>query len=190
MRIMFVRSIWSRFASILAAVALLSPSLAGPAASEVSAPEFAIKAAYLLKFPPFIDWPASAFATSTSPFNLCVLGPDPFGASLDEAVRGRQVGAHPVRLERMDSAANLADCQILYVGGASSSVDAEALKKVRAAPVLTVTEEGSGLTGSIVQFVVRGGHVRFNIDTAAASASGVVISAKLLDLAAAFRGES
>src|SRR6185312_12207432 len=56
-------------------------------------------------------------------------------------------------------------------------------------PVLTVTDsDDADSSGSIVQFVIRGGHVRFEIDNAAAVRSHLAISSKLLGLAVAVKG--
>src|ERR1700756_4784994 len=59
-------------------------SVAGfPVSTRSDTLEYAVKAAYLYKFTPFVEWPASAFAGPGSPFNVCVLGDDPFGPALD-----------------------------------------------------------------------------------------------------------
>lgn len=169
------------------ALALILAGWALPMSANSGAPEYIIKAAYLYKFTPFIEWPSSAFATPTSPFNLCVVGADPFGASLDQAMAGHQVGDHPVRVLRLQALDGSEGCHILYLGGMSGDQAAAAISKVHGAPVLTVTEENAAVSGGVIQFVVRDGHVRFIIDAAAAAANRVVISAKLLSLAASTR---
>ena len=146
--------------------------------------EYVVKAAYLYKFTPFVEWPASAFSAPASPFYLCVLGDDPFGSSLDQAVRGHLVGDHPVRIRRLQTLEEAGECHILYLGTARAKLASAALEKVHGAPVLTVTEQSSGVSGGVVRFLIKDGHVRFTIDTAAAAANRMVISAKLLSLAA------
>ena len=170
-------------------VAILSPLIGVvPAIAQNDTLEYAIKAAYLYKFTPFIEWPASAFAGPTSPFYVCILGGDPFGSTLDQALSDHQVGEHPVKLRRLRTVDTAADCHILYLGTAPAQEAAAALAKVRGSPVLTVTEQNRGVAGGVVQFVVKGGHVRFTIDAGAASTNRVVISAKLLSLAASVKG--
>ncbi|HEX7759980.1 MAG TPA: YfiR family protein [Caulobacteraceae bacterium] len=149
--------------------------------------EYAVKAAYLYRFAPFVQWPPDAFASAASPFNLCVLGDDPFGAALDQAVRGQSVGDHPVVVRRLRAAEVATGCQILYVQDARRPALASALRGVRGAPVLTVSDQGRG-DGTIIQFVVKEGHVRFSIDTGLAAASHVTISSKLLSLAVTTEG--
>src|ERR1700704_5980613 len=48
--------------------------------------EYQVKAAFLLNFTKFVEWPASAFASADSPIAICVWGDDPFGKILDQIV--------------------------------------------------------------------------------------------------------
>jgi len=57
--------------------------------------EQAVKASYLFKFGPFVDWPANAFADSGGAFQICIIGRDPFGRVLDEIVRGQKIHGRP-----------------------------------------------------------------------------------------------
>jgi len=175
-------------AQLLALVLLAPPAETQAAASDGSL-ESVVKAAYLYKFAPFVEWPPTAFASASSPFNICVLGADPFGASLEQVLAGHQVREHSVRIRRLQAADQPDDCQILYAAASRAQV-AAALSRVKGAPVLTVTEQSLGVSGAMVQFYVKDGHVRFTLDPAAAQAHGMMISAKLLSLAAAIQAGS
>src|SRR6185295_17077931 len=65
---------------------LVSVAIAAPAPSE-----YQVKAVFLFNFTQFVDWPAQSFADARAPFVIGVLGRDPFGSALDEAVRGETV---------------------------------------------------------------------------------------------------
>lgn len=158
--------------------------LAGPAAGQGSPLELAIKATYLYKFAPFVEWPEHAFASPQSPFSLCVVGTDPFGDVLDEAVAGQHVSGRPIVVRRLAAATRNPGCQILFVAGSPAESVAAALATVRGTPVLTVTDnENNTEAKGIVNFVLQDNHVRFQIDNMAAAANGLVISSKLLSLA-------
>jgi hypothetical protein len=148
--------------------------------------EYAVKAAYLYKFAPFVEWPPTAFASASSPFQLCVLGRDPFGTSLDQAVNGQRVDEHRVVVRRLDRVDAASGCHVLYLGASSSQTAAEALRAVRGLPILTVADSGRD-GGAIIKFVVKDNRVRFDIDTAAAAANHVTISSKLLAMAVSVR---
>jgi hypothetical protein len=149
--------------------------------------EYAVKAAYLYKFAPFVQWPPAVFASASSPFQLCILGQDPFGASLERAVSGQRVDDHPVtvrRLARVDAASG---CHMVYLGASRAQTPAEALRALRGSPTLTVADGGRD-AGAIIKFVIKDNRVRFDIDVAAATANHMTISSKLLALATSERG--
>ncbi|HJU17270.1 MAG TPA: YfiR family protein [Stellaceae bacterium] len=152
--------------------------------AETNPLELAIEATYLVKFGAFVEWPAGAFPTATSPFYLCVAGTHPFGSLLDRAAAGASVDRHPIAIRRLDAVPRDVGCHILFVGaGGQPPLDA-ALAAVRGKPVLTVTavppaEPRKG----IVNFVMQNNHVRFAIDDRQAAADGLRISSQLLTLA-------
>ena len=61
------------------------------------------------------------------------------------------------------------------------------LGAIRGQPVLTVSDQGLRSPGAVIRFVLRQGRVRFAIDELAARSSGLMISSKLLNLAASVR---
>jgi hypothetical protein len=171
-----------RSLAALAVMAALSP---GPAAGDASL-EYAIKAAFLAKFTPYIDWPPASFQDATAPIKLCVLGPDPFGVALDRAAAGQR-DARLVSVLRLASPELAASCQLVFIA------NAEAARELPAGldnqPVLTVSDSED--VPAMIRFVVVQNHVRFMIDDGAARRSGLRISSRLLNLAVAVkRGRS
>lgn len=173
---------WAWLAALLAAASLPAPLMA-----QVAALETAVKATYLYKFVPFVEWPASAFATATSPLYVCVLGDAPFSDMLESAIKGQQVAQRPVAVRRLEKVEGPQGCHILYAANSAEQSAADALRLVRGAPVLTVTDRSRGVGGGVIQFVVKDGRVRFDIDQRQAAAQRVVISSKLLSLAVSAR---
>jgi protein-L-isoaspartate O-methyltransferase len=147
--------------------------------------EYAVKATFLYKFAAFVDWPADAFASPTSPINLCVALYDPFGSLLDQAAAGQRVGERPIVVRRLTTIDPRSGCHILYIGaGAGVEAVAEALAVVHGTPVLTVTDsERDPRATGVINFLIENNRVRFEIDDGAAAANGLTISSKLLSLA-------
>jgi len=145
--------------------------------------EYAVKAAYLYKFAPFVGWPANAFPTPASPFTICLFGDDPFGPALDQALRGQVVVGHRVVVRRLAAIGEDPGCQVLYLGRSAHPSATEALRALRGLPILTVTDEAQGSSGGVVQFVLREGRVRFALDADQARANGLELSSKLMALA-------
>lgn len=175
--------------ALAACLILLASGAAARPASD--ALEYAVKATYLYKFAPFIEWPEAALPSPSSPIALCVAGDDPFGDLLDQAVGGQRIGQHPIEVHRMQTARPDSGCHIMYVAGSAVQPVAQALDAIRGTPVLTVTDSASGADAKgIVHFVIRDNRVRFEIDDHAAAENGITISSKVLSLATSVRPRS
>src|SRR3546814_18869840 len=100
-------------------------------------------------------------------------------------VTGVQTCALPIWLKD----ASPAGCNLLFAGE-SSDLDPDILSGKAARPILTVTDRSKGVAGGMIEFVMQGGRVRFQIDERAARASGPRISSKPLGLALAGIGRA
>ncbi|HWC96698.1 MAG TPA: YfiR family protein [Candidatus Sulfopaludibacter sp.] len=144
--------------------------------------EYQVKAAFLLNFTKFVEWPQSAFESPDSPFTVCVLGDDPFGGSLNRLVEGESVDGRKVAIERLRRPPKHKACQVLFV--ANSEKDVRAALSAVGPGVLTVGENESFLReGGIIMFVIEGRHVRFDISQRAAANASLTVSARLLSVA-------
>ncbi len=163
------------------ACAMMAMSAAPARAASASSLEYPIKATFLNKFGDFITWPAEA--AQPPAFNICVLGDDPFGPVIDQALRGKAMQGRPMALVRVRDTAAASTCQILYIGKTGDT--AAVLTALAGRPVLPVTAavSWSGPARRIIHFTVSDNRVRFIIDDAAAAAAGLAISSKLLAVA-------
>lgn len=173
----------------ICAVGVMLSTTAGRAAMPVGELELAIKASYLAKFGPFVQWPPAAMPADAAPMHLCVVGIDPFGGRLDDAVRGLQIQGHGVSIVRMRAIdrPSAATCQIMFVGKPQGQPTAVTLRTVADLPVLTVTDRSRGIRGGIIEFVLDHDRVRFAVDETGVRQSGLQISSKLLALAVGAR---
>jgi len=168
---------------LTAAIALLLTG--GSAASQPAANlETAVKATYLYKFAPFVTWPDPTDHSLT----LCIVGADPFGDILDRAVAGQGYNGRPFRILRLPTVGADSGCAVAYLGGSSDQSVVSALKALKGAPVLTVTQNSQAQ--GMIDFVNQQGHVRFRVNLAAAGESHLEISSKLLAMAVSVRDAS
>jgi hypothetical protein len=178
-----------RTAPFLAGVVMAGMAHWTPAGADAPL-EYAVKAAYLPKFIPFITWPESTFVSPGAPVNICVLGADPFGGKLDQEAGSLRAGERPVAVRHLAEPDPEASCQLLFMGsGTDPAVVEGTLDAMKGKPVVTVTDSGLKAHG-VISFLIDANHVRFDIDDAAAAQSGLVISSKLLGLAHAVRQRS
>jgi len=173
-----------RSGSALAVVALGVALLPGKASAADESVEYAVKAAFLHKFGSFVEWPATAFASPTSPFQLCVVGEDPFGAALDKAVSGQQIARRPVEVRRLKTVKPDSGCHIAYLAASETQRLAQIIEALRGSSVLTVSDGRSpGVATGIINFVIKDDRVRFDIDDEAAAQNRLALSSKLLSVA-------
>jgi hypothetical protein len=159
-------------------------SFASSARSAEENVEYNVKAAFLFNFTKFVDWPADSFADEKAPFQLCVLGEDPFGGSLDDVVANETVSGRPIVVRRLPRGTDPRFCQILFLGRTERERQAEVLAGLRGAPVLTVGESDRFLAdGGLIRFFLDARKVRFEIHLPNVERTPLKISSKLLRLA-------
>jgi hypothetical protein len=146
--------------------------------------EYELKAAFLFNFAKFVDWPPNSFAGPDAPFLVCVLGTDPFGGALDNALRGKVIAEHAASVSRIKRVADINGCQILFIAASESHLLPEVLAKIRGQYVLVIGESDDfASSGGAIQFTLEENRVRFFINPDAAGRAGLKISSKLLALA-------
>jgi uncharacterized protein DUF4154 len=161
---------------------LLAPAAGGRAGAGDTV-EYPVKAAFLFNFARFVSWPADALASS-SQVAICVLGADPFGDALDEAVAGKRVEGRPLKVRRFAGLEELEPCPVLFVSASEERHLPAILERLKGAPVLTVGNSAEfARRGGVIGFYLEGNKVRFEIDPAAAGRVGLKVSAKLLSVA-------
>ena len=149
-----------------------------------------MKAAFLFDFGKFVEWPEGSYASAKSPFSICVLGEDPFGAALDQTLHGKFIASRAVSLSRVKDAASAQHCQIVFVSRSEKSRLATIFASFRGSNALLVGEtDGFAALGGAIQFTLEENHIRFAINPDAIRRAGLQVSSQLLALAKIVRDE-
>lgn len=147
--------------------------------------EYQVEAVFVFNFSHFVEWPPRSFAGASDPFVIGILGSDPFGANLDEAVRGEQVNGHPLVVRRFRNIGEVEHCQILFIDRSESGRLGEILAALNGRSTLTVSQaEDAAERGVMIQFANENKRIRLRINVDSARAAGLTISSKLLRPAA------
>ncbi len=150
--------------------------------------EYQVKATYLYNFGRFVKWPETVPAGKGDSFSVCVLGLDPFGPILDSTLAGEALGGKPVVLRRITKPQEAGDCRILFISSTEEKHLKEILTALDESGVLTVSDmPGFTRRGGMIQFVLEGDRVRFEINLASAENARLVLSSELLKVAAAVK---
>lgn len=180
------------FGAILAAaVPLASPPVARAAPTDTAvapaASPDAVKAAFLISFVRFTDWPAN-IPPSTAPYSIGISGNR---AIEDELIRlgdRKLVLGHRLRVVRINNPDDLDNLQIAYFDSAATQLDAlparEALPLLRGRPVLTVSDAEDFIAlGGMVRIYREEKALHLEIAPEPVRDAGLVLSSYLLSLA-------
>jgi len=172
-----------RFCSLILVIAAgLSARSAG---AQSVADEYQVKAAYILNFARFVEWPPEVLPAS-SPLTIAVVGNDPFGGSLENVLRGSSANGHVIRVRYVHWNDSLSQCQIIFISASEEPHLVQILRNLGNAGVLTVSDiDRFSLRGGVIEFLMVGNRVRFDINRTPAVAARLTISSRLLRVARA-----
>jgi len=150
--------------------------------------EYEVKAAFLYKFTKFVEWPEEAFSGPDAPLTIGVLGEDPFGYALEEAVRGKTVSNRRIEVQRTRSATESQRCQMVFISASEEPKLGATLGALKGSSILTIGDVGRfAERGGMIGLLKDGNKIRFQINIDAAEDAGLKISSQLLNLAEVVR---
>lgn len=141
--------------------------------------EYDLKAAYLLNFASYVEWPGPP-----KPLAICIYGDNPFKAATIASLLKAKAGQIDAGFKYPSQLEHLADCNILYLAQSEQENFGKAITLLHNAPVLIVTDVQDGLPqGAMINLITESNRLRFEINIDRALASKLKISSKLLKLA-------
>jgi hypothetical protein len=175
------RSWGGRLLLALGAIALSLGDARVAKAAPAESREYEVKAVFLFNFAQFVEWQKDAFPDASAPLVIGILGSDPFGAYLDEAVRGERVNDRAIVIRRFSSVGDVGTCHILFISKSEAPNLGDILAALKGRSILTVSDmDQFSRDGGMIRFVMESNKVRLRINNDAARAAGLRISSKLL----------
>lgn len=157
--------------------------LAAPGATRAADAEHQVMAAWLFNFAKYCEWPGAVFPREDAPIVVGVLGADPFGEALEQAVGGKSINNRKVTLLRSNRLEDLQAAHILFVARAEKPRLRELLAELSRRPVLTVSDlPGFTEAGGGIYLFAEEDSVRFFINNEAAEKAGLRLRAQLIRL--------
>ena len=146
--------------------------------------EYQVKAFFLYNFARYVEWPAETFKAANDPIVICILGQNPFGGALEQAVAGKVLGTRSFAVRQISDTPPGSSCHILFVNSSERRRFRSMAGRLKGSAVLSVGETpGFTADGGVINFKLENGKVRFEIDVEAAGREHLRISSKLLSLA-------
>ena len=176
------------------------PHTAETSSSNTAALPAALKAAFVLNFARYAEWPQTSFASAEDPIDFLVIGDEGVAEALEAlAERAAPVSGRPVRVrsvvaERAEEPARLLaelrEVEVLFVGrDVSPTALSRLLRELAGAPLLTVGDvDGFAAAGGMLGLVPEQNRYVFDANPRAIAAAGVEVSARVLKLARSLQG--
>jgi hypothetical protein len=154
--------------------------------------EYTVKGAYLLNFGKFMRVSPGA-ETNPNNFDICIVGDDPFGSSLDNITAGEQIDGRPVRIVRLEKPdldkPDSRQCAIAYLSASEDRRIEQDLAAFKDSDTLTVSDAPDFLKrGGMIQFLLVSNHVRFSVNLDPVRRTHLNLSSELLRVAASVSG--
>lgn len=173
-----------RLAVLLCCVLFLGAG-AGRSPAKTPLSEFQVKAAYLLKFAAFVEWPDLDTHAGSATVRIGIIGQDPFGELLPAFIPADEpegISYQVVRLAPDEK--DMTGFQMLYFGGTDVNSRTSILAELANSAVLTIGEgEEFAEQGGIISFFLQHNRVRFLINPKKAKRVNLRINVQLLSLA-------
>ncbi|MGA9511139.1 MAG: YfiR family protein [Candidatus Sulfotelmatobacter sp.] len=157
------------------------PSIQGQHAKPT---EYEVKATYLYNFSRFVEWPAEPLQAQSDSFAICVLGDNPFGPALKATVAQETISGKSVVAKQVPAPQDAISCRVLFISSSEDKRLKEILTSLGTASVLTVSDlPNFAQRGGMVQFILEGNKVRFEVNSSTAERAGLTLSSELLKVA-------
>jgi len=153
-------------------------------AGDAAPSEAQVKAAFLLNFPKYVEWPATAFAETNSPMVVAIFSADDVADEFSAMSARRIIDGHAIRLTRVTTVEQCRGCHILFIGSGQSRKAPDLLPKLRGLNILTVGESDGFLEqGGMINLARRDRRIMLEVNMDSIQQTGLKISSKLLALA-------
>ncbi|MET0962403.1 MAG: YfiR family protein [Noviherbaspirillum sp.] len=181
----FGKSIIGRLAPALLCAALaLAPARAQPAvdSAPASALEMQVIAASLFRFLGYVEWPPQALPPG-APYVIGIIGADAIAEELAAVAASRTINERAVMVRRLKPGEQFDGVHELFVSGTVASRQ-QAIQAARQLPALIVTHaEGALDRGSMINFRLVDGRLRFEVALDAMDEAGLKVSSRMLSVA-------
>jgi hypothetical protein len=175
---------WGCRVVFLIALALCSSVIPPVHAGDVAPSEAQVKAAFLLNFPKYVQWPTSAFTDTNSPIIVAILDAGDVADEFATMSEGRSIDGRMVRLVRATSIEQCRDAHIVFIGSEESRKSHDLLSKLGSLNILTVGESDGFLdAGGMINLARRERRVVLEVNMDSIRKGGLKVSSKLLALA-------
>jgi hypothetical protein len=154
----------------------------------MAAQEETLKAAFVLNFLKFVEWPQQGPVDTNATLLVAVIGNDPIAPVLQKTLDGKSVQERKVAVRLFQNAAEWKSgdnsCQALFVTTAARSMWKEIHAVIANRSMLTISDSPEFCAGGgMLNLFEKDNRIRFEANLGAASGAGLKMRAEFLKLA-------
>jgi hypothetical protein len=167
------------YASTLTFLLLFSGKVAAQNQANFAPKEHHVKAAFLVKFIKYIEWPA----IENNTFKMGVFGESPIAGNLF-SLMPKEIDGWKIEVTKIVNVEQSLDCHLVFLSSSEEERYAEIINAFKDSSVLTVSDTENFLDmGGMINFLIIKKKVRFKINLKATEQVGLKIRSTLLQLA-------
>lgn len=150
-----------------------------------------VKAAFVLKFVKFVEWPEGAFETPDAPLRIGIAGNRKLYEALSELATAEKGEGRTFEVIYSEDARGLGKCQVAFFGRELAGTVTAALDQLGAGSVLTIGDSDEFTSsGGVIRLYEKSRKISMEINVSAADRAELKISSKLLELATVVRDKN
>lgn len=147
--------------------------------------EYQIKAAFLLKFASYVEWPAAAFTDNNSPLVIGVLGSQSMYDNLQEISQNQKVQDRAVQVLKLEQGQIPEALHVLFTTSAlvNGRLPLPADATVMSTLIVTENIQLQADSEGMINFSIMDNRVNFDVALVPAQKAGLKLSSRLLQVA-------
>ncbi len=135
----------------------------------------------IYNFAAHTKWPVG---TSTKEFRIGIIGSSPVESELRKLARARTIKGLPMTVVHYNSAAEVSDCNMVFVAKEKTSVLPELYKNAESKHMMIISENKEASKQHFVfNFVYVAGRTRYQLNSANASKCGLKVEGSIINMA-------
>jgi hypothetical protein len=163
--------------------ALLAGQALAVEPSHAAEVEYEVKAAFIHNFTKFIDWPGDTFETEDSPIRIGILGQGPINGPLMK-LNGKEVRKRSLEVTSVNKIPSINEYHIIFINSSGKRRVRAILHTLKGSGILTIGDtSGFAEQCGVINFYLKSGKVRFEVNIEASQRENLKISSRLLRLA-------
>ena len=162
-------------------LAVLLSLMVSPSLAQQERPSHEMHAMMLYNFIKYIQWPNES---ESGDFVVGVMGEDDVFNTLKSWYDGKPKGTKKYVIRKMASAAESADCAVVYLGKNKNKEFQNIRNATNGKAVLTITDSFNlGQKGSCINFKVIEGKLKFELNQGSVNSANLKVSGQLASMA-------